>query len=116
MKSFDIESFQSDLSTAMDAFDTNNGSVSEVVDKYNTILEETLEKHAPLKTCTVTIRPRQPWYNDSVNEARKEKRKAEKKWHHTGLTVHKEIYRDKKRELTQLIRHSKMDFYKDRLK
>jgi hypothetical protein len=115
MKNFNLASFQSDLSKAMDAFDTTTGSVSLVVDNYNAILEETLEKHAPLKKRTVTVHPQPPWYNDTIHEAKKERRKAEKKWHKTGLTVHKEIYKEKKMEVIHLIKNSKKDFYKDRL-
>ena len=42
------DSFQKDLAAAIDNFDLTVGSVSEIVDKYNKILEST-DKHAHLK-------------------------------------------------------------------
>ena len=32
------------------------------------------------------------WYDDDIHKARKDKRKAEKKWCCTRLIIHKEIY------------------------
>ena len=115
MKIFDLESFQADLRELLSKFDTSEGSVSEVADKYNTILETTLEKHAPLTKKTVTVRPQPKWYNDDIHEARKEKRKAEKVWRKTRLTIHQEIYKEKKLKVVHMIKSSKADFYRGRL-
>ena len=73
MKDFDLESFQTDLKASLSKFDPSEGSVSEVADRYNTILEATLDKHAPLTTKTVTVRPQPKWNNDAIHEARREK-------------------------------------------
>jgi hypothetical protein len=58
---------------------------------YSDIISEVLDKHAPLKTRTIVIRPLAPWYNDTIDALRKEARKAEKRWRKTGLTVHRDI-------------------------
>ena len=47
--------------------------MSGIMDKYNGILESTLEKHAPLKKSTVTVHPQPSWHDDDIHEARKEK-------------------------------------------
>ena len=38
----------------------------ELVDCYNTTLAELLDRYAPLKTKTVTVRPQVPWYSDEI--------------------------------------------------
>ena len=96
MRNFDLEDFQNDLTTSLAEFNPMHNSVSEAVDKYNHSLESCLDRHAPLTTRTITVRPQPPWYNDDIHDARKQKRKAEKKWRQTKLTVHKEIYKEKK--------------------
>ena len=115
MRDLDTENFKSDLTSALENIDTNSGTVSDLVEKYNCLLEKTLDTHAPLKTRTITVRPKQPWYDESVDEARKIKRKAEKMWRKTGLTVHKEIYISKKKALTEVIKSAKTNFYRNRL-
>ena len=63
LKSIDPDAFKAETTTALHKFDFNNGPVSEVVDTYIAILEDTLEKRAPLKktpTQMVTICPQPP--------------------------------------------------------
>ena len=40
--------------------------VNQMVDLYETILSETLNKHAPTISTTIVTRPKKPWYSDSV--------------------------------------------------
>ena len=115
MKDLDIEKFQADLEEELKQFDPKDGSVSDIADNFNNILDSVIEKHAPMKKRTNTIRPQPPWYSDDINDARKERRKAEKKWRSTGLNVHKEIYREKKLMVVHMIKKAKTQFYKDRL-
>jgi len=68
------------------------GDVDELVDAYNSVLAETLQKHAPIKRRIVTIHPDAKWMNDDIRKVKTQKRKAERTWRKTDLVVHKEIY------------------------
>ena len=48
---------------------------------YDTVLQSLLERHAPLKTKIVTIRPSAPWYTPEVKTKRP---RLERKWLATG--------------------------------
>ena len=39
-----------------------------------------LDKHAPVKTRTIVVRPRVPLYTDEIRHAKRERRKAERRW------------------------------------
>ena len=54
-----------------------------LVDCYNTTLAELLDRHAPLKTKTVTVRRQEPWYSEEIREAKRARRRAERKWRKT---------------------------------
>ena len=54
-------------------------SLNELVNLYNTKLSNTLDAHAPVNTKTINSRLLVPWYNVEINEARRERRKAERK-------------------------------------
>ena len=60
--------------------------------KYNSKLKETLDKHAPLKTKTVTVRDRTPWTNDDLKPWKTERRRLERKMRRTGLQVDKQEF------------------------
>ncbi|PIK54972.1 hypothetical protein BSL78_08111 [Apostichopus japonicus] len=43
-------------------------------------MSDLLNKHAPLSTKRVVIRPKQPWFTNSLHSAKRNRRKAERKW------------------------------------
>ena len=50
------------------------------LDVLNNALRKVLNKHAPIKEKLISVRPKLPWYNTEVLEAKREKRHAERKW------------------------------------
>jgi len=86
-------------------------NISDAVDQYNETLKNLYDKHAPLKSKVVTIRPNTPWYNQDIKMAKQERKKAERKWRKTKLLVDREIYIEKKRNVNKLIDKAKKDFY-----
>ena len=82
---------------------------------YNDAARLLLDKHAPQKTKLVTIRPKAEWYTQSVDRARKEKRKCERKWRATKLNVHKQIFREACDQLFKVITAAKKDHLSQRI-
>ncbi len=76
---------------------------------YNDAASAVLDKHAPEKTKTMTIRPAVKWYTDKVAKARREKKKWERKWRATKLSVHWELFAQAKNTLTWIIITEKKD-------
>ena len=68
-----------------------------------------------MKTRNITLRPFTPWYNSEINEAKKLRRKYEKLWRNSKLTVHKEMYLDQKKITSELIKKSKRTYYTDKV-
>ena len=64
---------------------------------------QNLDKHAPMKSKTVTIHPASPWYTPEVHEAKKTRRIAERKWPASQLTTHKEIYITERNRVSKII-------------
>ena len=66
--------------------------LEESVMQYNDGLGAFLEKHAQLKTKWLTIHPAAPWINDDILSARKERRRMERQWRLSRLTIDREIF------------------------
>ena len=49
------------------------------VEKYNNVLRELMNKHAPEVEHKISLRPHAPWYNDSLRNDKKKKRQLERK-------------------------------------
>ena len=89
--------------------------VNLVVDNYNTVLSSLLDSHAPLKTDYVTSRILQPWMSEEILSVKREKRKSERIWRKTKLTVHLEIFRALCLKLKTLIYDAKEKCYKKQI-
>jgi hypothetical protein len=95
----------------LNAFD----SVAELVVSYNDVLAKLLDKHAPLKTRTVTLHPQSPWYNAEIAEAKRNRRKAERRWRKSKLSVHRQLYIDARNAVKDMITKAKSSYYSDKI-
>ena len=53
-------------------------SPDKLVDLYNSVLRDTLDRHAPEMSRMITLRPHAPWYTDELRAAKREKRRCER--------------------------------------
>ena len=77
-----------------------------LVDSYDTIMSDLIEKYAPLKTRTINLRPKAPWMDMNIIKEKKIKRKYERKWRSSKLYVDKLIYKDQKKKYDKLLNTS----------
>ena len=77
MKSIDLQEFRDDISDSplISTVYEAGHDLESLLTLFNTTLIVLLDKHAPLKTRTITIRPSAPWYTEDIREE-KQKRKA----------------------------------------
>ena len=114
IKAIDIDQFVDDIKeSGLCEFQTDDPNA--LADKYNAVLVELLDHHAPLKSRTITVHPSAPRYNDEIMTAKQERRRAEKKMSTTGLEVHRQIFRSASEKVTDLIRNAKINFYRDKV-
>jgi exonuclease III len=83
------------------------------IELYDNELKKILDDLAPLKTRTVTIRHDSEWYNDSIRQAKQERRRAERKWRKTQLVVDREIFIDHREKVNGMIDSAKHEFYQN---
>ena len=85
------------------------------VGHYNSILEETLNKHAPLKSKEIKLVNDSPWFDQEYVALRKQRRKAEKKFHKSGLLADKEKFVDLRKQTTELAKNKKLSYVSEKL-
>ena len=90
IKSINMEQLKRDLQstelfTAVKS--TTANELEAYVNSYNSTLSALLDKHAPLRTRTRVSWPVVPWYSSEINDAKRSRQKAERKWRRTRLPV-----------------------------
>lgn len=94
---------------------THSQGVSNKMNIFEKTLLPILDNIAPLKTIKVTARPNTEWFNDSITEAKRDRRRAERRWRKSGLEVHKQIYQRLKLNTNKLIEDAKQKHVKEQL-
>ena len=89
----DMKQFQRDLIDSPMVTSPAN-DIDSLCGQYIYQLLATIDKHAPVIKRAINVRPRQPWRTDNLQRMRQQSRRVERKWRHTRLTVHREIYTD----------------------
>ena len=111
-KAIDITAFLEDLSASGLCQDPPS-EPEKLVDCYNTTLAGLLDRHAPLKTKTVTVRPQVPWYSEEIREAKRARRRAERKWRTTRFIADLVSFKRHKNHVTHLLKDAKSAFLTD---
>ena len=113
-KNIDKAAFQSDILQAF-ALLKPNCDLDYLVGEYNSVLQCTLNKHAPMKTIRITPRPDKPWFNQEIAEAKRLRRRRERKWRLSKLTVDLELYKMQCSVVTELINSAKRDYFSTKI-
>ena len=86
-----------------------------LIGQFNTKMVSVLDNHAPEKSKSRTVRPRYPWFDNSINDQRRLRRKYERRWRKSGSPEDKKVYVDQKTLVNQLIDKAKIEYYKVKL-
>jgi len=114
LKSINMESFMADIQD-LPLIQSPADSLEGLVQQYDHGLRSVLDKHAPLRSKTVILRPTVPWWCSEIKDAKKAVRKAERVWRKKGLAVFYETYISLLTDFTTLLRRVKADFYKGKV-
>lgn len=76
-------------------------------------LAQAFDRQAPLRTKVIRSRPLDPWFHEEIKAARREKRKAERKWRRTGSREDMLAYKAKKNNANALMNEARCTFYHD---
>ena len=116
IKSINLDSFHSDIQASSLCDDKQFDTVDDMdafAREYNTILSILLDQHAPLKTRRRIIRPVVPWYNEIIDNAKRQRKKAERKWRKTKAADDLLDFKSKRNHATLLMNKARRDFYSE---
>ena len=74
-----------------------------------------LNKYAPEKSITVTLRPDSPWITNDIIQEKRKRRILELKWRKTRLVVHREMFTSQRDRVNKLIQQAKIAFYEEKV-
>ena len=82
IKDIDVAAFNSDLASICDDL-LQISDINVLATQYNKLLGECLDKHAPALSKTCVVRPKVPWYSDTLKQMKLTRRNLERTYRHT---------------------------------
>ena len=73
---------------------------NEAAQLYNNCMRPILDRHAPTTSKRVFARPSAPWMSSNIIEARRQRRKAERKWRSSKCQSDLAVFQRKKNHVT----------------
>ncbi|XP_071506848.1 uncharacterized protein [Diadema antillarum] len=114
LKTINHEALAEDLESS-DLIRKPETDIDKLADQYDRTLSTILDKHAPIKRCVVATRPPNPWYSEEITEAKKLRRRLERKWRKTRLEVDRQCFRDQGLIVLDMIKKAKASFYEKQI-
>ena len=112
-KSIDVSSVQADISDAFEDFAYQN--IDTAVRTYNSTLADIIDNHAPQKSRIVTVRADKPWYTAELSQEKRLRRKYERKYKQSKLTVDKLQLQEQRNKYNALLNSTKKDYIKNKI-
>ena len=110
MSEINHESFKSDLiNLDLESKLLNCTNPDEMVQLFNSMLEQLLDKHAPVITRSIIERPNTSWYNKALAREKSIKRRLERRWYKSGLQIHRLEYRKQCAAYNKLLSNARIN-------
>jgi len=112
----DIAVFQEELTLILDeAVTPTDTDVNTAMENFNNAIVSVLDKHAPTRTKTRTIRPKHRWYNENIHEARRLRRQLERALRKHETEINRQRYLSQHQRVIELVHKAKKEFYSSEL-
>ena len=104
LRNIDHDNFSSELAVSLNFITTAtyNDTFEQAINNYNTYLENTLDRFAPVVTKEVKVVSSAPWFDTEYKIMRRERRQAERRWKKSGSLVHRDAFIKKRKDTTFL--------------
>ena len=110
LRSVNTDAFRQDILSS-ELLSTNSSDLTSLCSRYDDVISAIVDKHAPLVTKTITVRPNSPWYTDDIGVEKSTRRRLERRWRRTLLPEHRLAYVAQCKLVKGLVLNAKTKYY-----
>ena len=100
-----------DISDSVTPILNETEPVGNLVNLYDTNLKLIVNRHASRVSKEITLRPNTEWHTEELRNAKRDRRKAERRIRNTNLSVHQQMYRDVCVNANKLLLRCKKEYF-----
>ena len=110
LRTIDPDNLRCDICSSA-LYNSPSHEITDLCDQYDSVLSSILDKHAPLRTRIITLRPNAPWYSEEIRKQKSTCRKLERRWRRSKLESDYRHYANQRAVIRNIIFESKMGYY-----
>ena len=114
-RNIDTTSLKEDINDSALLSSDTHISVSQAVQLYDNGITKIIDKHAPVVTKEIKIRPNTSWYTSEIAREKRKRRKLERKWRKSRLQIDRDIFKSQRQHVNSLICKAKQEYYAERI-
>ncbi|CAB3982841.1 Hypothetical predicted protein, partial [Paramuricea clavata] len=111
LQNFDCESFNIKITSSGLLNIDDDTSLSVLVNNYHTVLCGIVDELAPVKTLSIIVHPNALWYNDEMTDAKKKRRRLERKWRSNRLDCNRANYLAQCDVVNKMLHKAREEYY-----
>ena len=113
-KTVNQDLISSEIESCLVEAELPNLTAKHLTQHYNRSLTSLEEKHFPLITKDILVKPDSPWYDHTVAQLRRQRRKAERCWRRSRTESSRLDYVIKRRAVVDLVQQCKVQYYQNK--
>ena len=105
--------FKRDLLAGFSGISDTN--IDDLALRYDTVVNQLIDKHAPVKISVRGTRLSFPWYNQDIHKARRVSRRLERRWRKSKLESDHQLYIVQRAATNEMIDQAKQTYFRNEL-
>ena len=86
-----MSAYQNDVKVVLNNQSKTSENINDLIDYYNSTLQNLTDKYAPLQYKKIALRPHSPWYTNALRREKTVRRRGERVAARTQLEVDRQI-------------------------
>ena len=112
LRAIDPAAFKRDIIDS-DLFHHPSDNLEQLVLQFLDTLRALLDRYAPVKRKQIRARPSAPWMTDEIRYAKRQKRKAERRWRASKTPTNLALFRSQRNRVTYLMKKARQEYYRN---
>ena len=111
-----VPAYQNDVKVVLNNQSKTPDNINDLIDYYNSILQNLTDKYAPLQCKKIALRPHSPWYTSALRREKRARRRGERVAARTQLEVDRQIVQNMYRRRNEQLVEAKSTYFTNKVK
>ena len=111
-----MTAYQNDVKVVLNNQSKTPDNINDLIDYYNSTLQNLTDKYAPLQCKKIALRPHSPWYTSVLRREKRVRRRGERVAARTLLEVDRQIVQNMYRRRNEQLVEAKSAYFTNKVK